>query len=108
VQQASLKWPHDDDTTKQRRRSSLKRQSTGASSGNPFKRSVHFEAPSTQQPQEMQMSLSELSQSDGKSASILLCSILLTVSSSPRAKGKRIPKAFAEQDDKRTQEKITG
>ncbi|KAJ6072233.1 hypothetical protein N7467_010318 [Penicillium canescens] len=66
VQQASLKRPHDDDTTKQRRRSSLKRQSTGASSGNPFKRSVHFEAPSTQQPQEMQMSLSELSQSDAR------------------------------------------
>jgi hypothetical protein len=108
VQQASLKRPHDDDTTKQRRRSSLKRQSTGASSGNPFKRSVHFEAPSTQQPQEMQMSLSELSQSDGKLGNILLCGILLTVSSSPRAKGKRISKAFAEQDDKRTQEKITG
>ncbi|KAJ6034853.1 hypothetical protein N7499_002070 [Penicillium canescens] len=66
VQQASLKRPHDDDTTKQRRRSSLKRQSTSASSGNPLKRSVHFEAPPTQQPQEMQMSLSELSQLDAR------------------------------------------
>ncbi|KAJ5317599.1 hypothetical protein N7508_002107, partial [Penicillium antarcticum] len=67
VEQTSLKRPHeDDDTTKQQRRSSLKRHSMGASSDNPFKRSVHFEASSAQQPNEMRMSLSELSQPDAQ------------------------------------------
>jgi hypothetical protein len=98
AQQASLKRPHEDDnTTKHHRRSSLKRQPTDASSDNPFKRSVHFEASSTQEPQEMRMSLSELSQPNGiVTTNIVLCDGLLTITSSPRAEGICFSKTFAE------------